>query len=186
MRRALLAAFLVLALPAQAAPWSLAGLMAALAKNRQGNASFEEKKFISVLDEPVASSGELRFAAPDHLEKITLEPHAESLVLDGDRLTLERRGRKKVVALGDYPEIAGMIESIRATLAGDRKALERVYHLTFTGSSEAWDLTLIPLDARIAKVVARVRMHGAGDQVRKVEILQADGDRSLMTIRKLP
>jgi len=186
MRRMLLAALLALAVPALAAPLSLAGLMAALAKNRQGIAFFEEKKFISVLDQPVESSGELRFVAPDHLEKITLKPRAESLVLDGDRLTLERRGRKKVVALGDYPEIAGMIESIRATLAGDRKALERVYHLSFSGDSEDWELILIPLDARIAKVVARVRMHGAGAQMREVEILQFDGDRSLMTIRKAP
>ena len=39
------------------------------------------------------------------------EPTAESLVLDGAVLTLERGKRKQVLQLKDYPEIAGMIES---------------------------------------------------------------------------
>jgi len=175
-----------LATPAWATPWSLTALMAALANHRQDEASFEEKKFISVLDQPVESSGELRFVAPDHLEKITVKPRAESMVLDGDRLTLQRGSRKKVVSLSEYPEIAGMVESMRATLAGDRKALERSYHLGFEGTAEAWSLILIPTDARIARVVARIHMHGSGDQVRDIEILQTDGDHSLMTIRKAP
>ncbi|MFU8765517.1 MAG: Asp-tRNA(Asn)/Glu-tRNA(Gln) amidotransferase GatCAB subunit B, partial [Haliea sp.] len=50
------------------------------------------------------------------LEKRTLKPRLETMVLDGDTLTLERGRRKHVLQLKDYPEVAGMIESIRATL----------------------------------------------------------------------
>jgi len=185
MKRALLL-LVVLATPAWAAPWSLAALMEALARNPPGEARFEEKKFISVLDAPVLSSGELRFVAPAHLEKNTLKPRVELMILDGDRLSLQRGSRKKLVALSEYPEIAGLVESMRATLAGDRKALERAYHLTFEGTAENWSLLLIPLDTRIARVVARIHMRGSGAEVREVEILQADGDRSLMSIRKVP
>jgi hypothetical protein len=119
------------------------------------------------------------------LEKRTLKPRKESLVLDGDVLSVEQGRQKRVLQLKQYPEIAGMIESIRATLAGDRKALERVYHLTLTGGSERWTLVLVPLDAKVGGVVARIRMDGAQDEVRSMEILLADGDRSVMTIRKL-
>jgi outer membrane lipoprotein-sorting protein len=168
----------------QAAPLSIAQLMAGLAKHPQGAATFTEKKFISILDRPVESSGELLFIAPARLEKRTLKPKPETLVLDGDILTVERGQRKHVLQLKDYPEVAGMIESIRATLAGDRTALERVYHLALDGSHERWTLVLTPLDPKVGAVIARIRMEGVKDVVRSVEILQADGDRSLMTIEK--
>ena len=168
----------------QAAPLSIAQLMAGLAKNPQGAATFTEKKFIAILEQPIESSGELLFIAPARLEKRTLKPKPETMVLDGDTLTVERGRRKHVLQLKDYPEVAGMIESIRATLAGDRKALERVYHLALNGSNERWTLVLIPLDPRVGAVIARIRMEGVKDVVHSVEILQTDGDHSLMTIEQ--
>lgn len=171
-------------LSAGAAPLTLARLMDALAGNTHGAAVFTEKKYLAILDEPVESSGELLFVPPARLEKRTLKPKAETLVLDGDVLTVERRNRKHVLSLRDYPEVAGMIESIRATLAGDRKTLERIYRLDLQGSSERWTLLLVPLDAGVGSIVTRIRMEGEQDEVRRVEILQADGDRSVMSIRK--
>ena len=185
LRRCALVCLALLVSPiAQAAPLSIAQLMAGLAKNPQGAATFTEKKFISLLDQPVESSGELLFIAPARLEKRTLKPKPETMVLDGDTLTLERGQRKHVLQLKDYPEVAGMIESIRATLAGDRQALERVYHLALDGSAERWTLVLTPLDPKVGAVIARIRMEGVKDVVRSVEILQADGDSSLMAIEK--
>ena len=169
---------------AQAAPLSIGQLMDSLAQHPQGAATFNETKYLAILDQPVESSGELLFIAPSRLEKRTLKPRLETMVLDGDTLTLERGRRKHVLQLKDYPEVAGMIESIRATLAGDRQALERVYRLTLEGSEAGWTLVLTPLDPRVGAVIARIRMEGAKDVVRSVEILQADGDRSLMTIEK--
>lgn len=175
---------LVLSQSAFAAPFSVAQLMDTLAKNPQGSATFTEKQYISILDQPVESSGELLFVAPSRLEKRILKPRPESMVLEGDTLTVSRGRRKHVLQLKDYPEVAGMIESIRATLAGDRKALERVYHLSLEGGSARWTLVLIPLDPKVGAVVARIRMEGVDDSVRSVEILQPDGDRSVMRIVK--
>lgn len=165
-----------------ATPLSIAQLMTSLANHPQGAATFTEKKFISILDQPLESSGELLFVAPARLEKRTLKPKTETMVLDGDTLTLERGRRTHTLQLKDYPEVANMIESIRATLAGDRQALERVYHLALSGNAEHWTLTLTPLDARVGAVIARIRIDGIRNRVRGVEILQADGDRSVMTI----
>ncbi|MFZ1574192.1 MAG: LolA-related protein [Chromatiaceae bacterium] len=169
---------------AQTAQFTIGELMSALANNKHGSASFTEKKHISILDRPVESSGELLFMPPARLEKRTLKPKVETLVLDGDILTVERQRQKHVLQLKDYPEVAAMIESIRATLAGNRKALERVYDLSLEGSSDRWALTLTPLDTRVGSVVARIRMEGTRGEVRMVEILQADGDRSVMSVWK--
>ena len=177
---------LALGLNAHAAPFTVGQLLANLAKAPQGTATFSEKKYISILDQPVESSGELLFVAPSRLEKRTLKPRQESMVLDGDSLTLTRGGRRHALQLKDYPEVAGMIESIRGTLAGDRKSLERVYHLSLQGGSARWTLVLIPLDAKVGAVVARIQIEGREDEVRSMEILQADGDRSVMRIAKTP
>ena len=163
---------------------SIAQLMAVLAQHPQGAATFTEKKTLAILEQPLESSGELLFVAPARLEKRTLRPKVETMVLDGDTLTLERGKRKHVLQLKDHPEVAGMIESIRGTLAGDRRALERVYTLTLTGDLERWTLLLVPLDPRVGNVISRIQIDGARDEVRSVEILQADGDSSVMRIKK--
>jgi outer membrane lipoprotein carrier protein LolA len=158
-------------------------VMHLLAQRRHGRVEFVEQHFLAVLRRPIESSGELLYDAPDHLEKRTLLPHPENLVLDAGALTVERDGRRRVLDLHRYPQIQPFVESIRATLAGDRSALERVYRLGFAGSLPHWSLTLEPLDRELARVVRQVRIDGSRDELLRVEIRQPDGDRSLMTLR---
>lgn len=158
-------------------------VMAMLAMRRHGRVEFIEQQFLSVLSRPIESSGELRYDAPDRLEKRTLKPRAETLVLKGEVLSVERAGRLRVMDLHAYPQMLPFVESIRATLAGDRKALERLFRLDFAGSVSRWSLTLQPLESKVKQSVSQVRIEGAQDQLLKVEIRQPDGDRSLMTLR---
>ena len=165
-----------------AAP-DLDAVMGLLAMRRHGRVEFVEQQFLAILDHPVESSGELRYDAPDRLEKRTLLPRPEDLVLAGGVLTMERGGRSRVLDLQRYPQIQPFVESIRATLAGDRAALERIFHVDFAGNVQRWSLTLVPLDGRLARNVKQVQIDGSRDQLLRVEIRQADGDRSLMTLR---
>ena len=157
--------------------------MSLLAARQHGRVEFIEQNFIAMLKRPVESSGEMRYDAPDRLEKRTLAPRVETLLLAGGVLTIERGGRARVLDLNRYPQIAPFVESIRATLAGDRGALEKIFRVDFAGSLQRWTLTLMPLDPKLEHTVKQVRIDGARDQLLKVEILQADGDRSLMTLR---
>jgi outer membrane lipoprotein-sorting protein len=182
-RRAALAAGLSLALSgALAADWDLQQLMDSLARRPSGRATFVETRRLAVLSKPIESSGELVYVAPDKLEKRTLKPKPESMIVDGDALTVERGNRKYQVQLQAYPEIDAFIDSIRGTLAGDRKALERNYQLAMSGPAENWVLQLTPLGERMKAVVQRIRISGVRDQVQRIEITQADGDSSLMVI----
>src|SRR5580692_8979928 len=105
--------------------------MGLLATRQHGRVEFVEQLFLHILDRPIESSGELRYDAPDRLEKRTLKPHAESLLLAGGVLTVERARGRRVLDLRAYPQIQPFVESIRATLAGDRTSLERLFHLEF-------------------------------------------------------
>jgi hypothetical protein len=166
-----------------AAGSDLDAVMGLLALRQHGRVEFVEQQFLAILDHPVESSGELRYDAPDRLEKRTLLPKSERMVLAGGELTVERGGRRHMLDLYRYPQIQPFIESIRATLAGDRSALERIFHVEFAGSVERWSLTLVPLDHQLTRTVRQVQIDGSRDQLLKVEIRQADGDRSLMTLR---
>lgn len=171
------------AAPAGAAGWGLQDLMQMMGQHKTGSATFVEKKYIAMLKEPVESSGELSFAAPDRLEKRTLRPKPEAITLQGNRLQMERSdGRRLSVALSDRPEVAAFVESIRATLNGDRGALERYYNVSLSGSPDQWQLILVPQQSRMQKIIRQIRIGGARAQVRNIAFLQADGDRSEMTI----
>lgn len=182
----LIAAFaLSCALPAMAADVQLADLMQLLAQTKSAKATFVEKKYIGIVDTPVESSGELTFTAPDKLEKRTLKPKAEALILDGTALTVDMAGKRRTIRLQDYPEVAAFVESIRGTLAGDRSALEKTYKLDLTGSREKWQLVLTPTQARMSKIITRIRMQGAQADIRSIDFDQADGDRSEMVVTNL-
>jgi len=174
----------LMATPALAA-WDLTQLMQGLAQNKSGRASFVEKKYIALLDRPVESSGELLYTAPDRLEKRTLKPKPESMLIESGSLTVERNKRRMTLRLQDYPELVAFTESIRGTLAGDIAALRRIYNLDLEGSEERWTLTLRPVETKMLDVVQRIRIGGSRAEVKTIEIEQTDKDRSVMVIAPL-
>jgi hypothetical protein len=167
---------------ADAASDALNDLMSQLAQRRHGTADFREEKYVSVLKRPVISSGTLVYDAPDHLEQRTLLPHPQSVVLDHGILSMQLGSRSRTVRLADYPQLAPLIDGIRATLAGDRQALELAFELQFSGTLDHWKLSLTPRDAQISATLTHIELEGERDAVREVRVQQRDGDHSLMHI----
>ena len=174
-----------IALPALAADWNIDTLMRSLAKHEGGRARFVETKTIALLDKPVVSSGEMNYQPPARLEKRTLKPKQEYMVLDGDNLRLERGKQVFSIRLSEQPEALAFVDSLRGTLAGDKAALEKNYKLRLTGSEEKWTLDLLPDDQRIAAFVVRITFGGSKNRVEWIRYLQADGDATAMTIEPL-
>ncbi|HMN81152.1 MAG TPA: outer-membrane lipoprotein carrier protein LolA [Burkholderiaceae bacterium] len=170
----------------KAAPPDLGTLLATIARQTVPRAKFYERKHIALLDTPVDSTGDLLFVAPSRLEKHTRSPQAESMVIDGDTLTLSRGGTQRTMSLQQVPEAAPLVDSLRATLAGDRQTLERTFRVTLSGTAERWSMRLVPLQARAQRIVREVRLSGEGGWVNLVEIDQADGDRSVMRVQPQP
>ncbi len=169
-----------------AADWALPELMHLLAQQRSGKASFVERKYMSMLDKPLESSGELSFDAPDRLEKRTLKPRPEVMLLDGDKLTVTLPEKKPLkLRLQDHPELAAVVESIRGTLSGDQATLERNYGVTLSGVPSKWQLTLTPVQKAVAQVVRQVQIAGAEANLKTITFEQADGDRVEMVIAKV-
>lgn len=158
-------------------------LMQTLANTKPEHATFTEKKYIALLDKPVESSGELYFSAPDHLEKRTLQPQPESLIVDGNKILIERGSQTYYFTTQNLPELGVLINSIRGTLAGNLSALERSFQLSLKGNIDKWTLQLIPTNEKMQKLLQHIQIVGINSQIHSIEVSQVDGDRSYMMIK---
>ena len=183
-----LVSLVLVALPAWPAEgrWGLADLMRSLKTVDSSTARFSERKELAILNEPLESSGTLIYRAPGRLEKHTLTPERESLVLDRDELVLEsaERGWKKSFALREHPVVWAFVESIRSTLAGDLATLQRFYDVKLKGIESRWQLTFVPREPDMKALVDEILISGSRTSISRIEIRETGGDRSVMTIER--
>ena len=164
--------------------WNVEQLIEGLAKNRQAEARFEETAFSHLLTEPLKTKGILRFTPPARIEKHVTAPYDERYLVEGDKVLFERKtkGIDRTLSLQDYPMLRAFAEAFRSTLANDIVTLQRFYSVTLHGEPRRWVLILRPLDNAMQELVESIRFSGEGEQVRIIEILAPDGDRSVMVI----
>jgi outer membrane lipoprotein-sorting protein len=177
------------ALPAPPSPaLSIAELMQMLASVESANAKFVETRHSALLKAPLVLQGTLAYRRPDRVEKHVLSPYDERITVEGGRLTIENRTHqsKKSFAVSGAPGLAALIESIRATRAGDLPSLQRHYALHIEGSRERWTLTLKPLDAQVGDYVVALALSGSGARIGQVTVEETSGDRSVMEIHEQP
>jgi Outer membrane lipoprotein carrier protein LolA-like len=173
--------------PEKDAPaWTINELMHGLAQVKKSRATFVERKFISILKTPLEYSGTLIYIAPGHLEKFTLLPKPESMVLDQNNLVVQsgEAHQKRTLSLQDYPAIWAFVESFRSTLSGDIATLNRFYHVTLEGHPKQWLLILRPVDDKMKSLVSEIRISGSLEQISTIETRESGGDHSVMSISK--
>jgi outer membrane lipoprotein-sorting protein len=159
-------------------------IMANLQAVKTSRDRFVERKYLKMLTQPIESSGMLLYVAPNHLERNTLQPKPERIVVDGDTVSMVGGpdGQNRSIALSDFPQVGAIVEGIRATLAGDLLRLTHFYDVALQGNPRAWQLLLTPVDGKLRAMVQSIRISGHGDRLNAVETIEADGDRSVMTI----
>ncbi|MFO1327041.1 MAG: LolA-related protein [Rubrivivax sp.] len=163
----------------------LATLMQRMARRKGGEARFTEERHVGGLNGPLTSSGTLSYAAPDRFTRQTVHPTRETMELDGRTLRLVRGNRTRQMDLEAVPEVAALLEAMRATLTGDAALLRRHFRVDLTGTDAKWVLELRPLDERLARQVSVVEIVGQAADVRSVLLQLPNGDRSLMLIEPL-
>ncbi|MBX3609930.1 MAG: outer membrane lipoprotein carrier protein LolA [Hydrogenophaga sp.] len=183
--RLLLSLVLLLMAPLAQAQDLLDQLMARLATNAGGTVRFVELRHLAMLDAPLRSTGEMIYNPPDWLERRTLRPRAERVLLYKDTITIERERTRMSVQIAQRPEVQAFVASIRSTLRGDRAGLERHYKLQLQGSLRRWTLVLEPIEPAMRAIVTRITLNGDDINVRHIEYAQADGDRTELQLEPM-
>jgi len=161
----------------------MVALMEMLSDVDTAGGKFTERKYLSILDEPLVLQGEVRYRAPDYVKKEYDDPNSESYEVSGDSLTVRfPDGRQRELSIDEHPVLRAFVESYRGTLAGDLETLSHYFDLALSGPMDAWQLRLTPRGPDLADYLSAVIMHGREGEVYSVETLEASGDRSVMTL----
>lgn len=164
--------------------WDLSALMREMAQVQSANTRFVETRHLAMLTRPLELKGSLSYERPNRLSKHVESPFDETLTVDGDALSLVNRtkGEQRFLSLKEQPALRALVESIRATLAGDGAQLEKHYRIRFSGSRDAWRLQLVPRATQLRGYIESITLSGAGARIQRIEALEGAGDRSVMTI----
>jgi len=164
--------------------WNLDALMSEMAAVPASRTRFVETRHLAMLTQPLELKGSLSYERPDRLVKHVETPFDETLTVKGEVLSLvnKTKGEQRSLSLREQPALGALVESVRATLAGDRAQLERHYRVQFSGQREAWRLHLVPRATQVRAHVESITVSGAAARAQRIEVLESTGDRSVMTI----
>lgn len=164
-----------------AAAFTSAELMQLLAAVPSSHVEFVETRESAMLKTPLVTSGRLFYRRPDRLEKHVQKPFVETVTIEGSRVTISRTDGQanRVIAVPAGSPAHALIESLRATLAGDLPALERHFDVGVGGSRASWTMALTP---KGALPIAKVGFAGREGRIERIEVAEASGDRTVTTI----
>lgn len=158
-------------------------IMARLGQVPQRQQTFHETREIRALTAPLRSQGVLLFRRPDYIEKKTLAPRPEDLVVNGSTISITRgTAPARLVDAAHNPGLALLVATLRGPLEGDAALLKQYYRLDAAGDLGSWTLTLTPARPEVARFVQSVTMVGHNNAIASVRVLQANGDVQTTTI----
>ncbi len=163
--------------------WTVPQLMQCLAKVKNDHVLFQEKRYLSILDTPLSSSGEMFYRAPDYLEQRTLKPQPQRLILDKDQIELQQQGKIWQFSVNQRPEISQFIDSMRGTLSGDETLLQRQFTLQLHGDQQNWTLIMTPRDTTLLHGISRIEIDGSDSHLSRIQYRNSNGDHAVITLQ---
>jgi outer membrane lipoprotein-sorting protein len=198
---------LLAAVPARAACDStdscLQAIDAAQADTSSISARFTQTKHLSLLDEPLVSTGRFMFRRPDRMRLDIASPRAATIVINGSQISIPGIPGRDTEQLAMTP-MASMFSELGAMFGGSTTALRRHFQVaaapadgaievTLTPTVRAWQRLFRTIQLRFAEpdlVLSSMRLDDAlGD---RLEIVMSDVQRnpdlpdSLFTIAPTP
>ncbi len=168
---------------AHADNFDLAHLMQLLSLAPEAEVAYTERKYSSLLTEPVVSSGTLAYRRPDTVEKNMVSPRKERFRIAGEELIVVRKGIENRYPLSSQPLLSAFAASLRGVLGGNTELLRLHYRLRLEGEEQAWRLEMTPIEDEIARYVERISVSGRAGRIAQIEIRESSGDSSVLQLR---
>lgn len=184
MRRAWVAIALVGALRAAAPAAScdstetcLAVLHAAQASTRTIDARFVQTKHLSLLDEPLVSTGRFRFRRPDHVRLDVETPRPTTILIAGRSVTIPGMAAAEQTAVAGSP-MAAMFTELGALFAGTLDRAPAHFRIDARGAGDAIEVTLTPTAPDYQRLLRTItlRFGGPATLIQSMRLDEALGD----------
>ncbi|WP_018873683.1 LolA-related protein [Thioalkalivibrio sp. ALJ16] len=158
----------------------LGTILDTLARDEPATLVFEERRDDPMLEFAETRTGTLAFEPPDRLTRAVEGPRGETVRIEGNTLTLERRGSSREIDLDEQPALATLTGLFRSLLNGDRETLETDFEIERTGDAADWTLELTPRDRALRRMVPELTLSGADGELRELITIEAGGHHSRM------
>ncbi len=171
--------------------WDVSWLMHQFSKTAHAKLVFRETRNSAFLVTDLVTTGSIEYRHPDYIEKSTLSPIVEKVVINGDYVSIEKvvhqRKGEDVVQVQKYPVqshpvLATAVTGLRALLAGDMTRVRKDFEIELAGSRADWQLHLIPANPEVLKYFDRIILHGSDARIQKVVSTLTDGDQSVLDL----
>jgi outer membrane lipoprotein-sorting protein len=171
--------------------WTVKRLMWELSQISYARLNFVETRQSMFLSTDMVIEGNILYRAPDYIEKVTVSPMSEKIVVDGDTMLVEKlvysRDNEAVVetkhySIESHPVLKATVGSIRYILAGNSEMLGEYYEMSISGQCENWTLELTPRTVEISDYAQKIILSGNESSILRYVTIQADGDESVMTL----
>lgn len=189
--QAAVATLALAALPARAQRDELDKLFALFAAQGERRKAFVERRHSILFRNPPETRGTLLFKPPALLERDVVSPKRERVRIDADSVTLNTTGDdgkplERKAQLTAIPQLANLVTTIRATLAGDINALRRLYYITMPEPLPRWRVEMKPIEEPVAGGVMAITMAGDQGDVTRIQFTETTGDRTELLLSPAP
>jgi hypothetical protein len=142
--------------------------------------SFIEYRFSHLLKRPTQASGLLEYRADGVMVRDVKSPRPERSEVSASEVRIQRGDRSvQRIPLQRAPQLRILLSSFRALLDGRLKPLAQDFNVTLSADHGSWNLSLRPLDARMAKYLSRIEVYGSQSRPHCLEAIEPDGDATL-------
>ena len=160
------------------APADIDGLLAGLAKAPGLYAHFTEEKHLTMLQQPLVSTGSIYFAPPSRFARVTDKPIPSTLIVDGNQLRFGNADGQESMNLGANPVARLFADAFVMLLSGNRAGLEKIFKMQLSPApgGEEWRLVLTPRAAPMDKMIKEMELRARGFIIKELIVRESSGD----------
>ena len=160
------------------APADVDALLAGLARAPGLYARFTEEKHLTLLQQPLVTTGSIYFAPPARFARVAEKPIPSTLVVDGNQLRFGNADGQESMNLGANPVARLFADAFVMLLSGNRAGLEKIFKMQLVPApgGEDWRLLLTPRVAPMDKMIKDLELRAHGLIVRELTVRESNGD----------
>ncbi|MBL3656833.1 LolA family protein [Fulvivirga sediminis] len=148
-------------------------------------ASFKQEKYLSILSEAVASSGEMYFKKPGRLKWAYTSPYNYAIVLNGEEIKINDEGKVNSFAINNSKVFKQINDLIIKSVQGD-VLQEDEFDIVFKESKSLYLAQLTPINNNIKDYITHIDVYFEKNDfsVKKIKLFESEDDYTLITFQK--
>ena len=137
---------------------------------------FRQLKFIHKLKREMVSSGIFLISSDDGILWQTQKPYFSTMVVTQKAIIqTNSKGKKSVLSSESNPSFEQFSKVISSVFTGKVEILKENFDVEFIGSSDSWNINLLPQNSTVRNVVSEIEMAGH-DSIDSMVIHEPSGD----------